>query len=117
MVTSTNGTAGSTPTRTARGYLGHHLPTEERAALAAAHYDEGWPIVAPTLAQVAFAYRVSVAAVLQARNGHKRPEPTLAEHFANSSLAERIAAAKALGVDVVWDTMVLPLVGNGKAAE
>ena len=41
---------------------------------------------------------------------------SLTEHLASASLSERIAAAKALGVDRIWDEMVLPLV-NGKTAE
>lgn len=86
MVTTTNGAAGSTPTR---GYLGHQRPDWERAALAAAHYEQGLPIAAPTLSQVAFAFRTSLAAVQKARNGHRKAKSTtLAKHLAASSPAE-----------------------------
>jgi len=51
------------------------------------------------------------------RNGNgkpKRPSPktteTLAELIKRSSLAERIEAARELGVDVIWDTMVSPVI-------
>jgi hypothetical protein len=118
----TNGTADSRPRR---GYLGHRQPDRKRARMAVKHYEEGRPLEHPTLAQLSFAYRCRLSDVLNARragNGHSKTErnghsKTLAEHLASASLSERIAAAKALGVDVVWDTMVLPLVGNGKTSE
>jgi hypothetical protein len=106
--------AGRQP-RVARGYLGHHRPAWERAYLAAGHYARGLPIERPTLAQVAVAYRVSIASIRLRLNG-KPKSPSLAEHLRSASAAERIEAAKALGVDQVWDTMVLPLVGNGAVA-
>ena len=65
-----------------------------------------------TAKQVAGLCRVSVACVHQARNGRKR-KPSLAEHLVSSTAAERLEAAKALGVDHVWDQMVLPLVNEG----
>ena len=121
---STNGAAGSTPTR---GYLGHQRPDRERAFLAARHYAEGRPIDWPTRAQIAHAYRVELAAMVREHkaamaamrrehNGHNGTKPTLAEHLASASLSERIEAAKQLGVDTVWDSMIAPLVGNGKDA-
>ena len=59
------------------------------AALAAAHYEQGLPIAAPTLSQVAFAFRTSLAAVQKARNGHRKAKSTtLAKHLAASSPAE-----------------------------
>jgi hypothetical protein len=114
MVTTTNGAAGSTH----RGYCGHKRPAHERARMAAAAYDEGRPLARPTLAQIAFAWRVPIAGVqrARARNGHNKKTPTLAEHLTPASPAELVEAARALGVDRVWDEMILPLVGNGKAA-
>jgi hypothetical protein len=41
---------------------------------------------------------------------------TLAEHIARSSLAERIEAARALGVHIVWDTMVAPVIATEQTA-
>jgi hypothetical protein len=69
-----------------------------------------------TAKQVAALCRVNVARVHRARNGRK-PKPSLAEHLASSTPAERLEAAKALGVDRVWDQMVLSLVGTAAAAE
>lgn len=98
--------------------------------------------IKPTLKLAARTFNVSVPLVVEAReylarfgercernghnnghskhndhDGHTETKLTLAEHLVSASLSERIEAARAVGVDVVWDTMVLPLVGNGKAAE
>jgi hypothetical protein len=40
----------------------------------------------------------------------------LASHLDDSSPFMRAEAARRIGVDAVWDSMVLPLVGNGEAA-
>ena len=125
MVTTTNGSAGTVPTRarTHGGYYGRGLPARKRADLAAQAYVQRQPIERPSLATYAAAYRVPLAAVQRRLNGNGHghngkvtPAPSLTEHLRAASPAERIEAAKALGVDVVWDTMVLPLVGNGTAA-
>jgi hypothetical protein len=73
----------------------------------------------PTLKQSAVLCGLSPADAYRARRARKpKPKaPSLAEHLAQSSPAERVEAARALGVDEVWDTMVLPLVSNGHAAE
>jgi hypothetical protein len=59
--------------------------------------------------------RVALADVYRARKP-KPKTPSLAELLANSSPAERIEAARALGVDVVWDTMIMPIVADEKAS-
>jgi hypothetical protein len=116
------------PTRARGGYYGRGLPVGKRADLAAQDYVQKRPIERPSLATYAANYRVNVAAVQRRlngnghhRNGHGNgevtPAPSLAEHLRTASPAERIEAAKALGVDRVWDEMILPLVGNGKAVE
>ena len=123
LSTTTNGASRSTP---ARGYLGHHLPDWERVALAARHYTEGRPIVRPTLSQIAHAYRVSVAAVIReraavvrvrnghnGRNGHSKAE-TLAEHLLHATPAELIEAGQAFGIARLWDSMIVPNMGNGE---
>lgn len=46
-------------------------------------------------------------------NGHAE---TLADHIARSSAAERLEAARALGVNQVWDEMVLPIIAAERAA-
>jgi hypothetical protein len=50
-------------------------------------------------------------------NGNGRPAPSLAELLVHATADERIEAARALGVDIVWDTMVLPLVVEDKASQ
>jgi hypothetical protein len=104
-----------------RGYLGHKRPTWERSDLAAKAYVQKRPIEAPTLQQLAFAYRVSVASIRRrlngkpgnGRNGHAE---TLAEHIARSSAAERLAAARIIGPAALWDTMISPVVSEERAA-
>jgi hypothetical protein len=110
---STTTTAAKAPAP-ARGYLAHKRPAWEPADLAAAHYEQRLPIERPSLPTVAAAFRVTVASVKRVRKGKPVPPtpPSLAEHLARSSPAERIEAARALGVDAVWDTMVLPLVSS-----
>jgi hypothetical protein len=65
----------------------------------------------PTLKQAAILARVPVAAIYRARSVRKGRPPSLADQLRNASPAERAEAARALGVDRVWDEMVLPLVG------
>ena len=98
----------ATPTRTARGYLGHKRPTRERADLAARTYVQKRPIEAPTLQQLAFAYRVSVASIQRVLNGNG----TLTDRLVHSTADERIAAARALGVEAVWDSMIAPIIAE-----
>lgn len=116
----TNGkpSATTTATRSVRGYLGHGRSDWERSDLAAKTYVQQLPIEAPTLEQVAFAYRVSAASVRRRLNGSGKPgngrnAETLAEHLIRSAPSERLEAARALGVDKMWDEMVAPLVAGG----
>ena len=56
------------------------------------------------------------------RNGHSEAWSsgglvTLAEQLRNASSAELVEAARTVGVEKIWDAMIAPLVGNGKAAE
>jgi hypothetical protein len=88
-VSTTNGSASSSR---ARGYLGHQLPARVRAALAAEHYEQGRPIASPTLAQVAFCFRVPLTAVQQARNGHKKTR--------RSAFADHLSAMSAKSVSM-----------------
>jgi hypothetical protein len=123
---STNGAASSTR---ARGYLGHQLPTWERVALAAEHYEEGRPIVRPTLPQICLAYRVSIVAVMnerakrnkRKRNGHNdhsnEAKPSLAEQLLHATPAELIEAGQVVGIGRLWDSMIVPNLDNRKAAE
>jgi hypothetical protein len=107
------GTPPTSPAPAVRGYLGHKRPTWERADLAAKDYVQGRPIQAPTLGQLAFAYRVTVASITRRLKGNgngQHPIPTLAEHLTNATPAERQVAARALGAEVIWDTMIQPII-------
>jgi len=59
---------------------------------------------------------------LHARNGNgkRRPKPvtgeSLVDHLMRSTPVERLEAARALGPEVVWDEMVLPLIAIERAA-
>lgn len=102
-----------------------HLNRRQRAELAAALVDGSVEIFPPTARQAAMLAAVPVVEVTRMRRNGKprRSSPkateTLAQHIMRSSLAERIEAAHAVGVDVVWDTMVAPVIATdqGSAAE
>ena len=83
-------------------------------SLAAGRYE----LHKPTLKQAAALTRVPVAALYRARQARKPrlAAPSLGELLRNATPSEKVAAARTLGVDRVWDEMVLPLVGNGKPA-
>jgi hypothetical protein len=114
------------PSRITGQYLARaHLSRQQRAELAAALVDGSVEIFPPTVKQAAILAGVPAFEVSRARhakgNGHrKRSSPkateTLAEHIMRSSLAERIEAARAVGVDLVWDSMVSPLIATAQAA-
>jgi hypothetical protein len=112
-----------------------HLNRRQRAKLAAALVDGSAEIFPPTVKQAAMLADVPVVAVTQVRrtngNGHAdananasgsgpdQPgyyDETLAQHILRSSLAERIEAVRVVGVDVVWDTMVSPVVATERTA-
>jgi hypothetical protein len=71
-------------------------------------------VTKPTLKLSAIMAGVSLADIYRTRKA-KPKTPTLAEHLASSSPAERIEAARVLGVDVVWDTMIMPIVSEERA--
>jgi hypothetical protein len=54
----------------------------------------------------------SVSAVNKhrARRGGGRAKPTLAEHLRRATPAELAGAARAVGVDLVWDRMIAPAI-------
>jgi hypothetical protein len=71
-------------------------------------------LIKPTIKQAAALARVSVAEVYRDRRSSK-PKPTppsLADRLRTATPAERLEAARAIGVDQVWDSMVLPLVSS-----
>jgi len=98
------------------------LNRKQRAELAAALADGALEIFPPTAKQAVMLVAVPVVEVTRVRRNGKpkrsapRTTETLAEHIARSSPAERIEAARTVGVDLVWDTMVAPVVATERAA-
>jgi hypothetical protein len=50
-------------------------------------------------------------------NGQPKPKPTLADHLVRSSAEERVEAARAFGVDRVWDSMIAPVIAEERASQ
>src|SRR5262249_20457404 len=95
----------------------NRLTRLQRANLAAA-LSTGTAVAYPlTAAQSAAVARATLADVTKARrNGTpskpRRSRESLAEHIRRSSLAERLEAARAVGIDVIWDTMISPVIAS-----
>ena len=113
----------SAPRRVSGQYLARaHLNRKQRAELAAALADGAVEIFPPTAKQAAMLVAFPVVEVTRVRRNGKpkrsvlKATETLAEHIARSSLAERIEAARAVGVDLVWDTMISPVIVTEQTA-
>jgi hypothetical protein len=103
---------GQAPHRTARGYLGHKRPDWERADLAAQAYVQGRSIDAPTLQQLAFAYRVSVASIQRRLNGkHVTVDEALAGWRAWTP-QQRAAFGRGAGAAELWDDAISPVINE-----
>jgi hypothetical protein len=122
------GTVGSTsPIINGRGLKHRNLDRHQRADLGA-DVVSGTVRYIPSIGQMAGVLGVSAAEIgkhLHARNGNgngkhePKPAPapeSLAGHLLRATAAERLEAARALGVDLVWDEMVSPLVAVNRAA-
>ena len=109
MAISTNGAGASTSIR-ARGYLGHKPPTWERADLAARTYAQKRPIEAPTLQQLAFAYRVSVASIQRRLNGKHVTVDQAVASWRSWTPAQRAEFGRGAGVAEVWDHAIAPVI-------
>jgi hypothetical protein len=72
-------------------------------------------LVQPTLKQSAMLAGVPVAALYAARRARKPAQASLADRIRSASPAELVEAAKAVGCDVIWDRMLMPIIGNGTA--
>jgi hypothetical protein len=96
---------GQAPRRSARGYLGHKRPTHERADLAAR------PIEAPTLHQLAFAYRVSVASIQCRLNGkHNVTVDEAVASWRAWTREQRAAFGRGAGTTSLWDDAISPVI-------
>ena len=83
-------------------------------------YAQRRPLERPSLATYASAYRVSVAQVQRRLNGKQpkpTPEPSLVERLRSASANELAEAGREFGTGKVWDLLIIPNIGNGKAGE
>jgi hypothetical protein len=119
---------GSPPPASAAYVTGQHLArvrlTRLERAQFAAGLSTGAVVVYPlTAMQAAAMMKVSLFDVTEARrngkprngrsNGHTE---TLAEHIKRSSPAERLEAARVVGVAAVWDDMIAPVIEDRTSA-
>jgi len=81
-----------------------------------------WPLCKKQVAQLC---RVSLSRVYRARrngngrrgNGNgRRATESLADHITRSTAVERVEAARKIGVDVVWNTFIEPVISAEKTA-
>jgi hypothetical protein len=95
----------------------NRLTPNQRASLVIAYLDGRVDFVDLCIKQLAQICRVDVNRVqrLRHRNGGHGNGKSLAARLKAASPAERVEAARALGPDQVWDTMVLPLTVEDKA--
>jgi hypothetical protein len=100
------------------------LSRRQRAELAAGLVDGSLSVRPLTVRQSSILVGVPTLDVTKARrangNGHGRPghnSEALAEHIARSSPAERVEAVRSVGIDVVWDTMIVPVITTARAAK
>jgi hypothetical protein len=108
---TTTHTASTPSVRHIRGRSLAKLPRYRRLQAALALID-GKAVLDHCIRQAAAACRVpeiSLRRELAARKPKPKP-PTLAEHLVNSTTEEKVEAARVVGVDFVWDQMILPLI-------
>jgi hypothetical protein len=103
-------------TRTVRGYLGHHRPDWERADLAAQAYVQKRPIEAPTLQQLAFAYRVSVTSVLRRLSGKFVTVDEAVASWRKWSREQRAEFGRGAGISEIWDCAISPVISEERVA-
>jgi hypothetical protein len=104
--------------------LKHRRGTVYQRTRLAADCVYGAALLRPSIEQACLLFAVPrrlLVRYLRARNGNGgsadlRKRETLAEHIARSSSVERIEAARAIGIDVVWDEMIAPIVSEDRAS-
>jgi hypothetical protein len=102
-----------------------HMTRRQRAKLAA-DLTTGVAEISPlTVKQAAAIARVPVLDVSKHRRRHNGKHgngrsngqvESLAEHIARSTPEERLAAARVVGLDVVWDSMIAPICSEEREA-
>jgi hypothetical protein len=95
-----------------RGYLGHKRSTWERADLAAKAYVQRRPIEAPTLQQLAFSYRVSVASIQRRLNGKRVTVDEAVLAWRAWTPAQRAAFGRHAGIAELWDHAIIPVMAE-----
>ena len=99
-----------------RGYLGHKRPTCERADLAARAYVQRRPIEAPTLQQLAFAYRVSVASIQRVLNGKRVTVDEAVLAWRSWTPEQRAEFGRGAGISEIWDCAISPVISEEREA-
>ena len=92
-----------------RGYLGHKRSTCERADLAAKAYLQRRPIESPTLQQLAFSYRVSVASIQRRLNGKRVSVEDAVLAWRSWTPQQRSAFGRGAGIAELWDNAIIPV--------
>ena len=111
MSLQNNGHDAVSQCRTARGYLAHRRPDWERADLAAKAYVQRRPIEAPTLHQLAFAYRVSVGSIQRRLQERVTVDEAVASWRAWTP-EQRAAFGRGAGVSEIWDCAISPVINE-----
>jgi hypothetical protein len=114
MAMQTNGHSpvSQPSTRTVRGYLGHRRPAWERSDLAARAYVQKLPLEAPTLQQLAFACRVSVASIRRRLNGKHVTVDEAVASWRSWTPEQRVAFGRGAGIAELWDCAITPVIGE-----
>jgi hypothetical protein len=107
---------GQQPHHSARGYLGHGRPASVRAALAAKAYVQRLPIEAPTLHQLAFAWRVSVGSIQRQLNGKHVTVDEAGASWRAWTLEQRAAFGRGAGAAEIWDDAISPVLAEERAS-
>jgi hypothetical protein len=75
------------------------------------------PLEAPTLQQLAFAYRVSVASIRRRLNGKRVTVDEAVAAWRSWSPEQRARFGRGAGVSEIWDHAIAPVVSEERAAE
>jgi hypothetical protein len=110
--TNGHGPVSQPSAHTVRGYLGHKRPTWERSDLAARAYVQRRPIEAPTMQQLAFAYRVSVASIRRRLNGKRVTVDDAIASWRSWTPEQRVAFGRGAGVSEIWDCAISPVISE-----
>ena len=89
-----------------------NAPTWERADLAAKAYMQRRPIEAPTLQQLAFAYRVSIASIQRRLNGKCVTVEQAVAAWRSWTPQQRAAFGRLAGIAELWDHAIIPVMAE-----